>query len=137
MAQELQTSNSPKYLRRSGQSEVSVYDDGQLTAKVLVEQNKRLRTAFPDITEDYIKLLNQILKERNFSDEHFTDAVTNLIMTYKWPSTPRLADILGYDVRVKTFTYNQVCDLVAGGEKMADFTKKGDAWIFAKDDNLF
>ena len=77
----------------------------------------------------------ETLREAGWSDDRLTDAVNNLIRTYAYPSPPRIADILGFDRKIKIYTYNQVCDMVANGEKFSNFEKYNEHWVLRVNNN--
>lgn len=102
---------------------ISVYS-GELTTVNTMEQVKRLRGAFPNIQKEFYDLLIERAKEKGFSDDRLTDAVNNLIDTFKYPQ-PRVADIISWDKRVELMSYNEMMDLYwASGGNWKGYVKQ-------------
>lgn len=89
---------------------MTAYGVGQLTTQHVINQVKKLRKAFPQVQADFTDVLLERAKEKNWTDERLTDAVNNLIDTCQYP-TPTLANVLSFDKRIKTYTYNEMCDM--------------------------
>ena len=123
LPQVLQTESLQKYSPST--SEISVYSD-TLTNEGLVTGLAKLRKAFPQATPSFFDILSERVKENSFTDNRLRDAVNNLIDNYKYP-VPTIADVVGYDKRVKFYTYQDVCDKVSQGMPFEHYkrTKRG------------
>jgi len=57
-------------------------------------------------------------REIGFSDERLKSAVNHVIDNCIYP-TPTIAEFISFDVKVKTYTYLQVCGMVDKGDEKA------------------
>ncbi len=64
-----------------------------LTAKCLVENVKRINTAFPSLTKGFYILFIEAIKQYRLSDTELTSAVKHVIFTGKYP-TPKISDFI-------------------------------------------
>lgn len=83
-------------------NEVSIYK-GDLTLDVVVEQNLRIRKAFPQLTSDWFDMLQERLKANNFTNKRLIDAVDHVIDT--WTNTftqPHIGHFISFDKKIKT-----------------------------------
>lgn len=53
--------------------------------------------------------MRERLIAKGFTNKRVTDAVNYVIDTCKYP-TPTVADFVGYDKKVKLYTYNEACN---------------------------
>lgn len=104
-------------IRDGDDFQLSVYT-GTLTPETMIEQTKKVIKAFPALTNGFVDILIERAKERGFTDQRLKDAVNHVIDNCQYP-TPTLANFLSFDKRMKVFTYEQVCSLVA--DKGANF----------------
>jgi hypothetical protein len=102
-----------------GENEISIYND-LLTIKCVAEQSSRIRKAFPSLTEDFYTSFHQEIKRLNFTNNRLIEAVNELIANCEYPM-PTLARVLGFDKKVKIYTYDDICDLVSKGNKWDDY----------------
>ena len=89
--------------------ELSVYA-GNLTKQGMTSGYSIIKKAFPALSPGFYEILGEMLKEDNFTDERFHDAVKHVLRTCEYP-TPTVANFLGYDKRVKLYTYEQICKM--------------------------
>jgi len=100
--------NSPSSLETGRQDrEVSLYGEGNVSAETFTIGAARIKQAFPKLPIGWYKILETMIDEENFTDKRFADSVNNLIKTCPFPE-PTIANILGYDKKVKIYTYNEV-----------------------------
>ena len=104
-------------------SEVSLYQS-QLPATVDYVKNEcqRLQQCFPQITPGFIVILVQRIAEKKMSNQHITDAINNLIDTYKYP-IPTIADIISFDKKVKIYTHPEIINMIPKGYDFSMFEK--------------
>ncbi len=86
-------------------SELSMYK-GKITEEVFKQGVKKLTVAFSGLKQDFLKLLLELLKENEFSNERYLDAVQHVICTCKYPS-PTIADFIQYDKFIIVYTPEQ------------------------------
>jgi len=75
-----------------------------------MEEIKRLKMAFPNIPTGFYDVLLERIKENHFTDQRLTDSINNLIDNFTYPN-PTIANIIGFDKRIKLLTYSQLCDI--------------------------
>ena len=85
---------------------ISIYGKGEVSAEVLGLGTIALKKAFPRLSKDWYDILEECLDDVGFTDERFIQAIKSLIMTCQYPE-PTIANLTGFDRRVKLFTYNQ------------------------------
>lgn len=94
---------------------ISVYD-GEKLGRVEIEQaTNRLAIAFPDMRKEFFVLLTEFIIKEGFTKERLSDAVNNVIATFKYKEI-NISDIISYDKRVKLYTYSEVTSLVTQGK---------------------
>lgn len=59
------------------------------------------------------------------TEQRLSDAIGYILDTFKY-QRPSVADIIGYDRRIRLYSHNEVCELVMKGERFSDFEKH---WI--------
>lgn len=116
-----------------GNAEMSLYRRGTVSPEVLGTEIKKLQTAFPARGDDFFNLLAERIVANGFSDQKLKDAVAKCIDTFSYKEI-NISDIIGYDRRVKLYTYGEMCDMIYN--KLArcdDFkfveTPNGKYWI--------
>jgi len=85
---------------------MSVYN-GELTARCVVENLKKLKQAFPSLPAGFYEVLSERLKAKGFSDQRLTDAINHVIDNHVYP-TPSIAEFVSYDKKIKLLTYNDM-----------------------------
>jgi len=88
---------------------VSIYK-GELTLSGAMLQMAKLKKSFPNLTKEFYEILMERVKENHFTDQRLTDSINNLIDNFTYPN-PTIANIIGFDKRVKLLTYSQLCDI--------------------------
>lgn len=120
---------SPSSLSGEPQNSISIYQDALATDKDMLIEIKRLKKAFPELSRDFYSILIDRLTENRFTASRLNEAVSNLIDTFRYPQ-PTISDIVGYDKRVKVYTYSEICDKVSQGHDFREFIKiKGSGWV--------
>jgi hypothetical protein len=105
----------------TGQTEISIYS-GELTAKCIATESKKIQSAFPSLPKTFFDLLSERIVLNNFSDERLKAAVGYLLDNFKYP-TPTIADIISFDKRVKLYSYSDVLESLDKGRIWSDFIK--------------
>ena len=100
---------------------ISIYQ-GELNIPFAINQTLKLKKAFPNLPEGFYDILLERVKETGFTDKRLKDAIDTLIDNFIYP-TPAIANIIGFDKRVKLYTYQEVCDMIPQGYKFEDFVK--------------
>jgi hypothetical protein len=90
-------------------NEISVYS-GELTTLCVIQQVKKIKAAFPSLPIGFYEVLEDRIKELNFSDQKLIDAVNNLIDTCIYP-TPTIASLLSWDKRIKLYSYYDMVNM--------------------------
>ena len=88
-------------------NDVSLYIDKPADKITMMQEVKKLIAAFPEMTSDFIILLVDRLTENNFTEQRVKDAINNIIDTNPY-KRPAIADIISFDRKVKTYSYNEM-----------------------------
>jgi len=99
-------------------TELSVYT-GNITPENTAKQVAKVKAAFPQIKPEFFSVLIDMMKENGFSDQRMIDSINNVIKTCQYP-VPTMANFLSYDMKVKLYSYNEVCDMVTKSEAVFD-----------------
>jgi hypothetical protein len=86
-----------------------VYRDSFSIPKA-IEQMKKLKQAFPQLPAGYYDVLLERIKENGFTDQRLKDAINYLVDNFTYP-TPTIANVIGFDRRVKLLTYGQLLEV--------------------------
>lgn len=101
--------------------ELSIYSQELVSPRDIGVEMKRLREAFPKQSNEFFNLLTERVLANGFSAERLHDAVNRVIDGFVYKEL-NIADIIGYDKRVKLYTYGELADQVSNGRAtMADF----------------
>ncbi|NWF87918.1 MAG: hypothetical protein HXY50_00485 [Ignavibacteriaceae bacterium] len=92
------------------ESEISLYGHGKVSIKVLTECVIKLKKSFPKLPIGFYDVLEQLLDEEKFTDKRLIDATNNLIKTCQYPE-PTIANILGYDKKIKIYTWDELAKI--------------------------
>lgn len=90
-----------------GSMHISIYGKGELSPEIYINNIKKISAAFPSIQKEFYDLLTQLVKENQFTDERFSEAVDFVIENYKYPH-PSIADFISYDKEYKLYTYTNM-----------------------------
>ena len=88
-------------------SEISFYRGEIATKQEVFSELKKLKAAFQDVNDDFIIVLIDRLTANGFTKKRVQDAIGKIIDTCVYPK-PRVADIISFDKRVKTYSYSEV-----------------------------
>lgn len=88
------------------ENEMSIYPDEQTKEGVKACIN-RIRAAFPDLDDNFYKVLVVRVRESGMGDLRLMDAVNHVIDTCIYPK-PTIAQFLNYDIVVKLYTWKEV-----------------------------
>lgn len=101
-------------------SEVSLYNDPKATEKHVTDECKRLAVAFPSITPQMIAVMMQRIQAKGMTGKQVTDAINNVIDNFKYPC-PTVADIVGWDKKVKLYTHDEARAMLEPGCTFTDW----------------
>jgi hypothetical protein len=85
----------------------------------------KIKTAFPSLPVEFYDILCERLKEKEFSNERFNNAVDGVIDTCKYP-TPTVAHFMCFDEEYTCafgFKFGEDHTLYAGCEDCEDYSK--------------
>lgn len=104
-----------------------LYTDDLLDDVLTAQLSLRVLTAFPTMKKGQVQLLIEMMIEEGFTVQRAKDAVNHVIKTYQgWDKNPNIANFIGFDRRIKTYTHAEVADndlwdsmtaIDVGGEK--------------------
>ncbi len=97
---------------------LSIYT-GNLNLKTVLQQNIRIAKAFPQLPEGFYEILNQRLREKQFTDQRLVDAVNHVIDTCQYP-TPTTANFISFDECVEVLTRNDLLKLLSDDRNVFD-----------------
>jgi hypothetical protein len=102
-------------------TELSLYSDEPPSEKILIANEcERLRIAFPTIQREFIGVLVQMVLKKGMSKNQLIDSIDNILMNYKYPH-PTVADVIGFDKRVKLYTHAEVVADIPKGFEFNDY----------------
>lgn len=93
---------------------MSVYRGEVVSDRSIVEYSLKVRYAFPSLPPEFYGVLLEMVREENFTDERFRDAVHHVIKTCIYP-TPTIANFIGFDKKIKLNSYEDML------KKVSDF----------------
>lgn len=100
---------TPVYDGQAG--ELVLYTDDLLDDISVAQLSLRVLTAFPTMKKGQVQLLIEMMIEEGFTVQRAKDAVNHVIRTYQgWDKNPNIANFIGFDRRVKTYTHAEVAD---------------------------
>lgn len=111
-------------------NEISIYK-GNLTDYTLATELKKLSLSFPQLEPAYFNVLAERLKANGFNDERLKESVGFLIDNFTYPK-PSIANIIGFDKKVKLYSHNEVSKQVTDLEASFD-----DFCHYRKNEKLF
>ena len=88
------------------QNEISIYR-GELTPIHTLRQITRAKMSFPNLPDQFFDILRERITANGFTDDRFTDAVSNVIDNCHYP-TPTIADFISFDKKVKLNSYEDM-----------------------------
>ena len=92
------------------ENKMSVYS-GDLNLKTVLEQNKNIAQAFPQLPAGFYVILAERLRERKFTDQRLIDAVSHVIDTCPYP-IPTVANFLSYDRCIDLLNHSDLMDML-------------------------
>lgn len=75
-----------------------------------MEQFARIKRNWPDLNNWFYRELAERVKANNFTSNRLIDAVNRVIDEFPY-KTPSIADFISFDLKIQTYTYNQLLDL--------------------------
>ena len=109
--------------------EISLYGEGEVSSKVLANCFIDLQQAFPKLPVGWYNILEKLLDTEKFTDKRLMDATNNLIKTCIYPE-PTIANILGYDKKMRLYTYEEAIN--KNGGNFNGWDKKEDGLWYKK-----
>ena len=88
----------------------------------IANECSRIQAAFPQLPPTFFLILTQRIVEKKIPIRQITDAVNNLIDNFRYP-TPTVADVIGFDKKVKVYTHPEVVAMLNKGFEFSDFEK--------------
>lgn len=101
-------------------NDVSLYLGEPADKATVMQEVKKLIAAFPEVTSDFIILLVDRLTENNFTEQRVKDAINNVIDKNPY-KRPAIADIISFDRKIKTYTYNEMVAKCSAQYTMENF----------------
>ena len=92
---------------------------GDLNLKTVLQQNIRIAKAFPQLHEGFYEILNQRLKENQFTDKRLIDSVNHVIDTCQYP-TPTTGNFISFDKSVEVLTHNDLLKMLTDDRNVFD-----------------
>ena len=81
-----------------------------------------MQQCFPQTPPGLILILSQRIVDKKMPAAQVTDAVNNLIDNFKYP-VPTVADVVGWDKKVRVYTHQEIVDLIPKGYDFTMFEK--------------
>lgn len=100
---------------------LSVYS-GELTLKTVIEQNMKIKQAFPNLPNEWYEVFQNRIIENRFTDQRLVDAVNFVIDHCQYP-TPTIAQFIQYDIKIPIKTYQQLLEMLNDDKKVFDHYK--------------
>ena len=72
----------------------------------MITEVKKLSVAFCSVDNAFIASLVNRIVENKFTKQRIKDAINQVIDTCKFP--PKIADVVSFDRKVKTYSYNEM-----------------------------
>jgi hypothetical protein len=95
--------------------EISAYaDDLAADPTELLVHVRRLRAAFPQMDDNFYNILVERIVANKFTRQRLADAVNYVIDNVRYKEL-HVADIVGFDRRIKLYPYNELTCLVTEG----------------------
>ena len=87
--------------------ELSLYTDTPATPDQIKQELKKLVSAFPDIDNQYVIVLIDRMVANRFTRNRVFDAINNIIDNCHY-KRPMIAEIVGFDKKVRLYTYSEM-----------------------------
>jgi hypothetical protein len=105
--QQAQSNSLPQLLTGSQEGkEISIYK-GELTPTCLSQEVLKVCASFPSLPAEFFDILSERVAANKFNDARLKAAVANLLDNFTY-NTPKIADIISFDRKVKLFSYNEM-----------------------------
>ena len=101
-------------------SEITLYSDNPAPPELIATELFKLKTVFPDLSNDFMSVLSERISLNNFTEKRLRDAIGNVIDNFQYKS-PKISDIIGFDKKLKLYTYYEVCKLIEEGERFENY----------------
>jgi hypothetical protein len=100
--------------------EITLYNDNPACDELIATELYKLKVSFPDLSNDFISVLSERLRVNNFTDKRLVDAIGNVIDNFQYKK-PNISDIIGFDKKLKLYTYNEVYEFILEGESWENY----------------
>lgn len=102
-------------------NEISLYTDKTADVKLIATELRKLKAVFPALENDFISVLSERISVNGFTEQRLKDAVANVIDNFKY-QRPSIADIIGFDSRIRLYTGNEFVNEQLKGTHAREFT---------------
>lgn len=82
---------------------MSIYT-GELTLRSLLEMNKKIKDAFPELPASWFDVFNERVKANRFTDQRLRDAVNHVIDNFTYGRIPNVGHFISYDRLIDLLT---------------------------------
>lgn len=82
---------------------ISLYE-GILTLRCVLEMNRKVKDAFPELPASWFQVFNERIRENRFTDQRLRDAVNHVIDTFVHGRIPNVGHFISYDRRISLYT---------------------------------
>lgn len=106
----------------SNNNELTIYSDKRAEITLIATEIRKLKAAFPAMESEFMSVLAERIQAKGFSEQRLKDAISSTIDNFIYQK-PNIANIIGFDKRVKLYSYNEVTNLI--GEHKASFDDFG------------
>ena len=124
----VKTDLSPFVRAEQDGNSITTYRDRKATADDVKMAIGKLDAAFPNSfrTEEeknrFYAILTEMVIRQGLSSKQLSDAIYNCLVNCKTYKQINISDIVGYDKRLKLYSYNEMGIMVTKGEaEMSDF----------------
>ncbi len=100
---------------------LSVYS-GELTLKTVIQQNMRIKQAFPNLPNEWYEVFQNRIIENHFTNQRLIDAVNYVIDRCQYPA-PTIAQFIQYDLKIPVKTYRELLVMLNDDKKVFDHYK--------------
>lgn len=100
-------------------NDISLYADPKATRQEVATEVRKLASVFPTVTSDFVIVLIDRLIANGFTKQRLIDAIGSVIDNCQYP--PKVADIIGFDRKVKTYSYAEMCAMCSPYKTSDDF----------------
>jgi hypothetical protein len=102
-------------------NELSLYQDKPAEVFEIARELAKLQVSFPDISREFISVLAERVVRNGFTLERLRASIGNVLDNFQYKK-PNISDIIGFDKKIKLYTYHEVYRLIEKGDaEWSDF----------------